>query len=128
MKENSNIQLMKIEKSRQHKSNFWEYLRNLHIFIFTFNFRLKTQEKFQSTLGVLWVITFIILNTAIITINNYFSKPEFTSYFKQRASNFSIKSNQINFTQENFDFGFYLRNIDETLFGNNIFKVKSFTQ
>ena len=128
MKENSISQQIKIEHSLPHKSNFWEFLRNFDIFGITFNFRIETQEKFQSTFGGLWLITFIILTIALYvnTINNYFTNPDFTTYFYEKPLNFSIKSHQINFTQENFDFGIYLKNVNETVFGNNTFIIKGF--
>ena len=110
----------------QHNS-VWNFLKNFDIFGITFNFRIETDEKFQSSTGGLWLIAFILLSIFLMinTIISYFNNPVFNSFYSEDALNFTDSHDQINFYKEKFDFGLTVVS-KSGIFPNDTFIIKGF--
>ena len=114
-------------KNESCNNYFWNLIRNLDIFGITFNFRIDRQEKFQSTFGGLWLITFLILaislySKTIIYIYNY---NEYLTYYYEKSSNISNTEEYLNLENERFDFGISIV-YDKTVFPDNPFIIKGY--
>ena len=116
-----------INPIKNQQNSIWNFLKNFDIFGITFNFRINSEEKFQSSTGGLWLIVFILLSIFLMinTIINFFRNPVYNSYYSEEPLNFTDPHYHIKFYEEKFDYGFYL-NINPLIFPNDTFMMKGF--
>ena len=109
------------------KNNYCDFLKHLDIFGITFNFRIDRQEKFQSTSGGFWLISFLILFIILYfqAIKNYFKYPEYTYYSYENSLVLKDSKEYLNLQNEKFDFGVSL-NYNKNLFPINPFIINGY--
>ena len=96
------------------QQKIWEFLRKLDIFSISFDFQTNSENKFQSSTGGLWLISFILLSLGLYinTIVCYINDPRIISNFYENQMNFKIPEDRISLDNENFIFGLYLKRFD----------------
>ena len=129
MKKKIEISKEQITSKNNEQNLFWNFLKNFDIFGITFSFRMEAEEKFQSSIGGLWLIAYILLSLFIMTytVFSYFRNPVFNSFYTEVALDLNDPKDYIQIYDEKFDFGIILK-IEDDIFPNDTFIIKGYYQ